>query len=361
MSLHTVMKALDWAFEQASLSGRLVLHFGSGEPLIRFELIQQIVYEIQKRSAKTKIKVSFELTTNATLVTEYIAKFLSEHPFNVRVSCDGPPHLHNRTRKLIMGENSYEIVEKGLKIFLNWMGNRVTVNSVLTSGNRLSEIWDWAKRLNIRHFHVIKVGAASDDLLNISAQDIVLFRKDLETICDEILSDLESGCTPIDYQPITKLVKRLMIPMPITRFCGVSGTYLGVAADGRIYPCFRHIGLKEYALGDVYYGINHGKRSCFLKKEAADVDNRPICQTCWVRYLCGGGCYADSTVYSYRKTEPQTKHCPFWQAEVETAIRFYHKIISSEPYNCFLLFGVNPNLFDPEELKLHFLGNKNCS
>ncbi|MFX9597044.1 SPASM domain-containing protein, partial [Acinetobacter baumannii] len=90
---------------------------------------------------------------------------------------------------------------------------------------------------------------------------------------------------------------RLMIPEPITRFCGVAGSYLGVSSNGQVYPCFRHIGLKEYRLGDVRAGIDDGKRQDFLGKEAADVDNRPVCSECWARYMCGGGCYADSVVY----------------------------------------------------------------
>jgi len=76
-----------------------------------------------------------------------------------------------------------------------------------------------------------------------------------------------------------------------------ASSYVGIAADGEVYPCFRHLGLKDYHLGNVVDGLNDSKRMEFRSKEAADVDNRPGCQSCWARYICGGGCYADSVVY----------------------------------------------------------------
>jgi len=154
-----------------------------------------------------------------------------------------------------------------------------------------------------------------------------------------------------------------MIPQPITRFCGVAGSYLGVASDGRVYPCFRHLGLKDYHLGDVSRGIDDQKRVRFLKAEAADVDQRPICDTCWARYLCGGGCYADSVVYGPDKRKPREDHCPFWRAEIDAAIRFYDRLRRSDPTYCLELFGDDiDSLLEKSSVSTPaFLQRKNCS
>lgn len=74
------------------------LHFGSGEPLIRFDLLRRIVAAASKRAAQSGQQIGFELATNATLVTGEIAAFLRDNPFNVRVSCDGPTAIHDRYR-----------------------------------------------------------------------------------------------------------------------------------------------------------------------------------------------------------------------------------------------------------------------
>ena len=335
----TALAALDFLFRAAGEAPRVAVHFGSGEPLIRFDLLRTVVDEARRRGEAEGREVVFDLTTNATLVTAEIARFLAAHPFRVRVSCDGPPRVHDAFRPLLGGQGSYRAVERGLRLLLEHLPDRVTVNSVLAGGTRLVELWAWARAMGVRHYHVIKVGAYAERDLNLREAELRDFREDLEIVCDDVFGDLEAGEVPIDYQPVTKVVRRLMIPEPITRFCGVAGSYLGVSSTGKVYPCFRHLGLDRYELGDVWSGVDGEMRREFLGREAADVDTRPVCRDCWARYLCGGGCYADSTVYGPDRGAPQVQHCPFWRTEIEMAIRFYRRLVAADPAYCLRLFG----------------------
>ncbi len=342
MSEETAMAALDFAFRKAGASPGVVLHFGSGEPLLSFALLRKIVAEAERRAAAAGQTLSYELTTNATLVTGEIARFLAEHPFRIRVSCDGPAAIHDRYRPKAGGQPSYDAVVHGLGVLLEHLADRVTVNSVLASGTRLAELWAWAKTLGIRHYHVIKVGTYKGDALDLHEAELREFRRDLQGICDDLFAAVEAGQEPIDYQPITKVIRRLMIPQPVTRFCGVAGTYLGVASNGGVYPCFRHLGVERYRLGDIWQGVDDRRRAEFRANEAADVDHRPVCQTCWARYLCGGGCYADSTVYGPDPRQPQVQHCPFWRTEIELAIRLYQRMLDADPSYCLAMFHDDP-------------------
>jgi uncharacterized protein len=361
MSEETAAASLDFVFEKTAAAPRIALHFGSGEPLIRFDLLKKIVAQANARAAALGKTMAYDLTTNATLVTEEIAAFLHDNPFSVRVSCDGPAPLHNRFRPMRGGQPSYDAVVRGLRILLAHMPDRVTVNSVLCEDSRLAEIWHWARKLGILHFHVIKVGTNEGRDIALQAAELAAFRSDLEMICDDMLADLRAGRTPLDYQPITKVVRRLMIPEPITRFCGVAGSYLGIASNGQVYPCFRHLGLEEYRFGDVRTGIDDAKRQGFLGHEAADVDSRPVCRDCWARYLCGGGCYADSVVYGPDKSEPQKTHCPFWRAEIDAAIRFYDQLRREDPAYCLALFGDDiDEVLASSNDGARFLGRRNC-
>lgn len=89
----------------------------------------------------------------------------------------------------------------------------------------------------------------------------------------------------------------------------------------------------------MWSGVDDDHRRSFLAHEAADVDARPVCRECWARYLCGGGCYADSTVYGPDPLRPQVQHCPFWRTEIEVAIRFYDRLRRRDPRYCLALFG----------------------
>jgi uncharacterized protein len=363
MTDETAEAALDFAFSRAAKSPRVALHFGSGEPLIRFDLLQRIVLKSIQRARSAGKTIAFDLTTNATLVTEEIAGFLRDNPFSVRVSCDGPSSLHNRFRPMRGGHASYPAVERGLQILLKSIPDRVTVNSVICGGTRLKEVYLWARELGIQHFHAIKVGTDEAHDVNLRHAELSAFHADLQMICDDALGDLRTGRRPMDYQPITKVVRRLMIPEPVTRFCGVAGSYLGVASNGQVFPCFRHLGLDGYRLGDVWRGIDDSKRQSFLSTEAADVDSRPVCRDCWARYLCGGGCYADSVVYGKDRRKPQEEHCPFWRSEIETAIRFFDRLRNEDPMFCLLLFAEDAETAisgsnDRDSLK--FLQRRNC-
>jgi uncharacterized protein len=171
-----------------------------------------------------------------------------------------------------------------------------------------------------------------------------------------------AGRVPVDYQPISKVIRRLMIPQPITRFCGVAGSYLGVASNGKIYPCFRHIGLADYELGAVGSDVDDAKRVAYRRHEGADVDSREICSSCWARYLCGGGCYADSVVYSPDRAKPKEEHCPFWRAEIETAIRFYDRMRRASPEYCLRLFGDTlDEVLESNRSRAKFAERLNCS
>ncbi len=339
MAETTVDKSLDFAFRAARGAPKVVFHFGSGEPVIEFRQLRALVAKAMRRAETSGQAVQFELTTNATLVTPEVARFFADHPFNVRVSCDGPPEVHDRFRPMANGRASYALVERGLKHLLYALPERLTVNSVFCSGTRLIDLWRWAKDLGLRHYHAIKVGSGEADDAALAARDLAAFAADTAAIADEIFATLARHERPIDYHPLAKTVRRLMLPQPITRFCGVAGSYVGIAADGAIYPCFRHLGLEDYRLGDVENGVDDARRQEYRRTEAAEVDARPVCSSCWARYICGGGCYANSVVYGPDKRAPQTAHCPFWRAEIAEGIRLYDRLRSTDPMLCLLMFG----------------------
>ena len=336
-----VQRSVDFAFRAAAGAPKVVFHFGSGEPVIEYRQLRTLVDKALRRADETGQTVGFELTTNATLVTPEIARFFADHPFNIRVSCDGPAAVHDRFRPMANGRASHALVERGLAYLLEALPDRVTVNSVFCSGTRLIELWRWANALGIRHYHAIKVGAGDSDDDALAARDLADFTEDTAAIADEIFDTLAHGNRPIDYHPLAKTVRRLMLPQPITRFCGVAGSYVGIAADGEIYPCFRHLGLRDYRLGNVETGVDDARRQAYRREEAAEVDRRPLCSSCWARYICGGGCYADSVVYGPDRLAPQASHCPFWRAEIAEGIRLYDRLRNTDPTLCLLMFGDN--------------------
>lgn len=340
MSEETMKATLDFIFKESKDSDRINLHFGSGEPLMNFRMLKKIVKEVGLRARQCGKKVSYELTTNATLVDSEVQAFFRDNPFNVRVSCDGPQSIHDKFRMGRKEISTYNKTERGIKLLIDAIPDRLTVNSVVCNGTRLIDLWKWIKELGAKNYLTIKVGTNSGRPgMSFDKKELDAYKEAIAFICNDILDEIKFGHSPINYQPVTKIIRRLMLPQPITRYCGVAGTYLGVASNGDIYPCFRHLGLKQYNLGNVNKGVEHSRRLEYLQHEAADVDSRQGCRECWARYMCGGACYADSIVYGQDKLKPYEPHCDFWRIEIESAIRLYYEILQIDPSYCLKLVG----------------------
>lgn len=84
-----------------------------GEPLIEFDKIQ---YFIKRLNEKVK-NVQYIITTNATLLTDLMIDFLSQHYSEISVSIDGIQSAHDANRVFANKKGSYAVVvEKAKKL-----------------------------------------------------------------------------------------------------------------------------------------------------------------------------------------------------------------------------------------------------
>jgi len=118
MSEETAFKAVDWLMENSKKAERVNVSFFGGEPLLNFTLIQKVV-EYAKDAAHGKgKKVTFSITTNATLFTDEIISFMSREKIYPLVSFDGTLETQNRQRPFKGGRGSYETVRANIRKLL---------------------------------------------------------------------------------------------------------------------------------------------------------------------------------------------------------------------------------------------------
>ena len=72
--------------------------FFGGEPLLNWDLIQQVTAYVADLAAKRGVGKSLHITTNAILLDDERIKFLDDNGFSLIVSLDGPEELHNQMR-----------------------------------------------------------------------------------------------------------------------------------------------------------------------------------------------------------------------------------------------------------------------
>lgn len=65
--------------------------------------------------------MTIDIETNASLITDEIAKKLFNWEIHIGISMDGTPELHNRQRRMVSGKPSAEVVERGIRNLQNIM------------------------------------------------------------------------------------------------------------------------------------------------------------------------------------------------------------------------------------------------
>ena len=86
-----------------------------GEPtLMGVEFFRRVV-QLQSRCGRPGSVVANGLQTNATLITDELARLLAEYRFLLGVSLDGPEAIHNTYRKNGKGAGSYRRVMRGIE------------------------------------------------------------------------------------------------------------------------------------------------------------------------------------------------------------------------------------------------------
>jgi uncharacterized protein len=100
--------------------------FFGGEPLLAFDLIEAGVAQIEALRKRTPKRVTYNMTTNAMLLTSAIETFLERYNFHVMVSYDGLAHDINR------GQASGGEVAKAIKRLQQSKAITLAINSVFT-------------------------------------------------------------------------------------------------------------------------------------------------------------------------------------------------------------------------------------
>ena len=95
---------------------RPCITFYGGEPLLNFNLIK----EATKYAKEIIPEAMFYITTNGTILTNEMIEFLVNENFFITFSLDGNKENHNRNRKTISGQPTFEIIMSNIKKLQNY-------------------------------------------------------------------------------------------------------------------------------------------------------------------------------------------------------------------------------------------------
>lgn len=289
MSQETGERAIEFLIEKSKGCKELNVTFFGGEPLINWKLIKHLVHYTTKRAKELGRQTFFSLTTNGTLVTDEVARYIKKYNFGLFCSLDGPPEIQNKLRPLAGGRCSFFKAARGIKRIMR-IRRQVTVRATLNKLNcDYNQLFDFFERFGFTKFALGSAVGKSFEKgpLDFGPEDMQMLIKQGEEYIQQSLQRLKEG-KPLYRNPFEG-IKAIHERRRVGIRCGVGRGTTVVSTDGKLYPCHRYLGMNNYYIGDIWKGYDEQKLYDYLMDYYKVKD---YCKSCWVRNLCGGPCPA---------------------------------------------------------------------
>lgn len=319
MSFETGKRALDFLVEHSGTRKNLEVDFFGGEPLMNFEVVKQLVAYARSIERQAGKNFRFTLTTNGVLLNDEVTEFANRECHNVVLSLDGRKEVHDRLRKTVNGQGSYDLIVPKFQDFVQKRGNRgYYVRGTYTKYNLdfTNDIFHMAD-LGFTELSMEPVVSAPDDPYALSEADLPTLYKQYELLAEEMLRRRRAGKPFTFYHYMIDLSGGPCIYKRISG-CGSGTEYLAVTPWGDLYPCHQFVGDEKYRLGDIWSGVTNTEVQQEFK--LCNAYARKECRDCWAKLYCSGGCAANAYHAAGAVTGVYELGCKLFKKRMECAI-----------------------------------------
>lgn len=276
-----------------------------GEPLLYFDIVENMTKQIIQLTTKNKCRLKLEMVTNGYLLTKEIVDKLDEFGFSrIQITIDGLKENHDKRRHLISGKGTYDRIMSNLYLFDDSSMN------IFIRMNIDNE--------NSRDFKILKqeIEAIENDSIKVYASPVEDLNKDKINNVSKFMSNKEfDAFTLQSYDDETIDTDELTVMDDRYCFCTaeIENCYV-IDEKGDFYKCWDQVGRKEYVCFNVLDRVdkNYSNISKYLVFDPFE-DER--CSKCVFLPACFGGCkfqryvlnksvcgFTDETIQKYLET-----------------------------------------------------------
>lgn len=319
MSFEVGKQAIDFLVKNSGRRKNLEVDFFGGEPLVNFDVVKQIVKYARSIEKENNKHFRFTLTTNGVLLDEDVIDFLNKEMNNVVLSLDGRKEVHDRLRKNINGDGSYDIIVPKFKKFVEKRGNKEYYMRGTFTRNNLdftNDIFHMAD-LGFSELSMEPVVSKPDTDYALREEDLDKIYEQYEILAKEMIKRKKQGNPFTFYHYMIDLSGGPCIYKRITG-CGSGTEYLAVTPSGDFYPCHQFVGDKKFLMGNVKDGITNTKLRDEFKM--CNAYSRKECKDCWAKLYCSGGCSANAYHATGSINNVYEYGCKLFKKRIECAI-----------------------------------------
>ena len=278
-------------FAQHNLAQNGSIWFFGGEPFVDWESMKYIV----EKAHANRVINRFGATTNMYLVNENVIDWLKKYNFSLLASIDGTDKIHNKYRVLRDGSGTWDICWKNLQLVMKKTGHVPQIRWTIQTTDpevleETPEAFKWFLKQgfnNIAMDFVYEV-EIDEDLLKLIKQLMEKLSQILDT-CYSQEKWVFSMMVRDAFHAITNKVRTSW-----RNRCGLAQGDIGVAPNGKIYPCHRFVASTQYQVGDVFTGFNPTRLRLNEEwQKMPPYSQEPeLCLKCSFKNACHGGCLA---------------------------------------------------------------------
>jgi uncharacterized protein len=331
MSDETAEESIEFLLEQSRAQPSAHCTFFGGETLLNFPVLQKTVAYARRRAEEEGKRITFSLTTNATLLQPEIIRWLADNDIGVTISIDGPKPVQDGLRVFHNGRGTYDVVLPKIKELLAThrsrpIGARVTLTqkhlNVLEIYRHLTE--------EIGFFEVglapVTTAEHRDYAITPESKNRMLeqFEELAQEWLEHALLDEHHGFTNV-----TDTIEEIHKGVSKAYGCGAGLGLMGVATDGEVSLCHRFAGSEEHTIGSVTGGIDREKQETFLVDH--HIAEKTDCHRCWARPICSGGCYHEAHVQYGNSAHANLHYCTWVRSWTHTCLEIYGALAEKNP------------------------------
>jgi uncharacterized protein len=297
MASDIAKKAIDLLFDYGRVPGPLSVVFFGGEPSMAASTLRRTLEYASELAEARSRALRFAMTTNGTLLTRDIARYLALRRVRTLVSIDGLKRTHDSHRRYYTGASSYESVIVGIRI-LQDEGVEYGVRLTITPSNVdvLADDLNGLLQIGITSY---MLGVCSGVPWSNQAMDKLLAQ--LETLYS-VAAD--GTITLLEFDEPGQPGQAALYG------CGAGRGVIAVSTTGELWCCARVLGIPSpvLKLGDVTLGIVQMRKRAIL---AGGKAAQRACEEAGLPADYRGWCYIENYVENGDPFKPS-----LWQYEV---------------------------------------------
>lgn len=310
--------ALEMLIRQSGNRTQLEVDFFGGEPTLNFPMVQDAVAFGKELAEKNGKKIRFTLTTNGYSLTREMMDFCNREMYNVVISLDGRPGVHNAMRPHRQGMPTFDTIVNNARQLLAGRDKSHYIRGTFTARN-LDFCEDVAclSDLGFTEISLEPVVLPDKQPLALRAEHLPTLKAEYEKLAQLYLSRRGTNKAFNFFHFQIDPSGGPCLPKRVTG-CGAGCEYAAVTPEGDIYPCHQFAGDTATRLGNVLENtLNNEARAAYA---ACNVLTKPACSGCFAKYYCSGGCTANAYHFNKDIYQPYAIGCELEKKRVECAL-----------------------------------------